>query len=72
MGNLMPGCQELSDGVSISSTLAKDPRRTLWVVNSANQGSTSLSPRERVGTKWGRKRGGRWRQAGTRGCLGVP
>jgi len=72
MGNLMPGCQELSDGVSRSSTLAKDPRRTLWVVNSANQRSPRLSPRELVGTKGGMQRGCRLRQAGTLGCLCVP
>src|SRR5882762_1435271 len=57
---------------SRSSTLPKEPRRIRLLVNSPNQRSTRFSQLELVGTKCEIKRGCRFIQAWTRGCLWVP
>ena len=60
------------DPVSKSSTLPNDPRRTLFEVSSPNHRSTKFSQLELVGTKCGMKRGWRWSQPFTLGCVCVP
>ena len=52
-----------------SSTLRKEPRRIRLLVNSPNQRSTRFSQLELVGTKCDTKRGWRFSQAWTLGCL---
>ena len=56
-------------GFSRSSTLRKEPRRIRWLVNSRNQRSIRFSQLELVGTKCDTKRGWRFSQAWTLGCV---
>ena len=57
---------------SRSSMLRQEPRRIRLLVNSPNQRSTRFSQLELVGTKCDTKRGWRFSQAWTLGCLCVP